>query len=73
MVVLAATAPPKPMHSGKKIAFLHHVHHIIDGIHRPWGDRFDSSLTFQTQYERNKILSIAALDYKIRHGAVGGS
>jgi hypothetical protein len=39
----------------------------------PWGDRFDSSVAFQTQYVRNKILSIAALDYKIRHGAMGGS
>jgi hypothetical protein len=57
------------MHSGELIAFLHHVHHIIDGMHRALGDRFDSSVAFQTQYVRNKILSIAALDYKIRHGA----
>jgi hypothetical protein len=39
----------------------------------PWRDRLDSSVAFQTQYVRNKILSIAALDYKIRHGAMGGS
>jgi hypothetical protein len=39
----------------------------------PWGDCFDSLVAFQTQYVRNKILSIAALDYKIRHGAMGGS
>ena len=69
----AATAAPKPMHSGELIAFLHHVHHIIDGMHRALGDRFNSSVAFQTQYVRNKILSIAALDYKIRHGAMGGS
>jgi hypothetical protein len=73
VVVPAATAAPKPMHSGELIAFPHHVHHIIDGMHRALGDRFDSSLAFQTQYVRNKILSIAALDYKIRHGAMGGS
>jgi hypothetical protein len=74
VVVPAATASPKRMHSGKKIAILHHVHHIIDGIASSHGgDRFDSSVAFQTQYVRNKILSIAALDYKIRHGAMGGS
>ena len=74
MVVPAATASPKPMHFGRKIAILHHVHHIIDGVHRAMGRfRFDSSVAFQTQYVRNKILSIAALDYKIRHGAMGGS
>jgi ABC-type branched-subunit amino acid transport system substrate-binding protein len=46
---------------------------LDNGMHRALGDRFDSSVAFQTQYVRNKILSIAALDYKIRHGAMGGS
>ena len=45
--------------------FLHHVHCIIDARIEPWRDRLDSSVAFQTQYVRNKILSIAALDYKI--------
>ena len=73
VVVPAATASPKPMHFGRKIAILHHVHCIIDARIEPWRDRLNSSVAFQTQYVRNKILSIAALDYKIRHGAMGGS
>ena len=50
-----------------------YVHHTIDGRRRGFERSFRSSVSFQTQYVRNKILSIAALDYKIRHGAMGGS